>query len=49
MSDWKIIWFDGSQLRETIVFTDLYSMASILASQGVNSWAIIKIERVPKP
>jgi hypothetical protein len=48
MSDWKITWFDGSQLRETIVFTDLYSIGSIASSQGVNSWAIIKIERIAK-
>ena len=50
MSDWRIIWFDGTQLRETIILSsDIYNIVNIAASQGVNSWAILKIERVPKP
>lgn len=49
MSDWKVTWFDGSQLRETIVFSDIYNIGSTASGQGVNAWSILKIERVPKP
>lgn len=50
MSDWKVTWFDGNQLRETIIpFADVHNVVNIAASQSVNTWAILKIERVAKP
>jgi hypothetical protein len=49
MSDWKVTWFDGAQLRETIVpMCDAYNVVSMASSQGVTTWSILKIERIAK-
>ena len=49
MSDWKVTWWDGSALRVTIVPScDVHIIGSIANSMGVNSYSIIKIERIPR-
>jgi hypothetical protein len=47
MSHWKVTWFDGGQLRETVVFSDPYGVVSAASNEGVSAYAIIKIERMP--
>jgi hypothetical protein len=50
MGTWKVIWFDGSSLRETIVSTDIFSVVNAAANHGCyNTYSIIRIERVPMP
>jgi hypothetical protein len=49
MSEWLITWWDGSQLRKTIAHGDLYNIFSSASAAGVNTWAIIKIERLAQP
>ena len=48
MNAWKVTWWDGCSLRETIVPPcDVYSLISGASAAGVYSInAIIKIERV---
>jgi hypothetical protein len=47
MSNWKVTWWDGCQLRETIVYSDAYNAANYAISLGVFSHAILKMERIP--
>jgi hypothetical protein len=47
MSNWKVTWWDGAQLRETIVYSDAYNVANYAISRGVFSYSILKMERVP--
>jgi len=50
MSDWKVTWFDGAQLRETIVpLVDAYNVVNMASSHGVNTYSILKIERMARP
>lgn len=47
MSEWEIIWFDGVNMRRTVVGpTDAYNVVSLAAGNGVNTWAIIEIKRL---
>lgn len=48
MSNWKVTWFDGTQLREVIVYSDAYNVVTTSSGQGVNTWSILKIERMPE-
>jgi hypothetical protein len=49
MSDWLVTWWDGNNLRQAVVFADVYNVVNTASGQGVHTWAIIKIERIPKP
>lgn len=46
MNYWKVTWMDGIRLREIIVYSDVYNIASNASGQGVQAWGIIKIEQV---
>ena len=47
MSNWKVTWWDGGNLRETVVHSDSYSVVATAGSHGVMQYSIIKIERMP--
>lgn len=46
MMIWCVTWFDGMRLRETVVHSDIYNLANAASAQGVNAFAIVKIEQV---
>ncbi len=47
MCDWEVCWYDGQQLRLTMVYMcDVYVVVSKAMEQGVFGHAIISIERV---
>ena len=49
MNEWKVIWFDGSSLRETVIpACDFYSLPSFASSYGVNIYAITGVERIAR-
>lgn len=47
MHSWKVTWFDGNYLRETIVEADVWNIVNSCNGAGVwNVSAIIKIEKL---
>lgn len=47
MNPWKITWWDGCNLRETVIPPcDPYNVTSYASGQGVQAHAIIKMERI---
>ena len=50
MSDWKVTWWDGGRLRETLVLScDAYNLISMAQNMGVMTYGIIKMERIGTP
>jgi hypothetical protein len=49
MGMWRIVWFDGMSLRETVVGpTDPFNVVNYASGQGVSAWQILSITRVPQ-
>jgi hypothetical protein len=48
MNYWKVIWWNGSTLMETVVFADAYSVVSMASSQGASTYSIVEMKRVPQ-
>ena len=47
MNPWKVTWFDGSMMRETVVPPcDTYAVVSVANSHGISALSILKIERL---
>ena len=48
MNAWRVTWWDGINLRETMIPScDPYNVVNFAIGHGINGYSIIKIERVP--
>lgn len=48
MNYWKVIWWNGNTLMETVVYADAYSVVSMASSQGASAYSIVEMKRVPQ-
>jgi hypothetical protein len=46
--NWKITWWDGCFLRETIIWSSAWDVVSNASASGVITQMIFKIERIPE-